>query len=203
MSRAVSKTAVEAAPGDPPAQATPTVTHYDQVAANFGKALEELLAMVPHFVAAHPSTKGFVRTQKTVSDEFLVSAIAAVEETPGMLALDQFDVSEARDALQFGQAFRPMRDKLVAAATNVDFSINLRRATVVQPALQAYQLLKGLARNPAGTLAASHAGNLRRDLGRAGRGRKKLAPKPAPSSTPVPPVFAAPAEGPVTPVNQA
>jgi hypothetical protein len=194
------KTAVEATPGDPSAQATPTVTHYDEVAANFGKALEELLAIVPHFVAAHPSTKGFARMAKTVSDEFLVSTIAAVEETPGMLALDQFDVSEARDFLQYSQAFRPMRDKLVAAATNVDFSINLRRANVVNPALQAYVLVKGLARNPDATLAASHAGNLRRDLGRAGQRKKKPAPKPSPAPTPVPPVSAAPAKG---PVNQA
>jgi hypothetical protein len=200
MSSTVSKTAEEAAPGDPPAQATPTVTHYDQVAANFGKALEELLAIVPHFVAAHPSTKGFARMANTVSDEFLVSTIAAVEETPGMLALEQFDVSEARDFLQYSQAFRPMRDKLAAAATNVDFSINLRRANVVNPALQAYVLVKGLARNPDATLAASHAGNLRRDLRRAGQGKKKPAPKPAPAPTPVPPVFAAPAKG---PVNQA
>jgi hypothetical protein len=187
----MNKTAVEAAPGDPPAQATPTITHYDQVAANFGKALDELLATVPHFVAAHPSTKGFARMAKTVSDEFLVSTIAAVEETPGMLTLDQFDVSEARDFLQYSQAFRPMRDKLVAAGTNVNFSINLRRANVVNPALQAYALVKGLARNPDSTLAASHAGNLRRDLGRTGQRRKKTAPKPAP------------AKGAVTPVNQA
>lgn len=203
MSRTVSKTAVEAVPGDPPATPTPTVTHYDQVAANFSKALEELLTLVPHFVEAHPATKGFVRTQKTVSDEFLVSAIVAVEETPGLQGLNQFDVTEARDSLQYSQAFRPIRDKLIAAATNVDYSLNLRRANVVQPALQTYLLVKGLARNPAGTLAASHAGNLRRDLGRSGKRKKKAAPNPAPAPTPVPPVFAAAANGPVTPVNQA
>ncbi|HEX3578232.1 MAG TPA: hypothetical protein VHY33_06680, partial [Thermoanaerobaculia bacterium] len=177
---------------DPPATPTPTVTHYDQVSANFSKAFEALLAVLPHFVESHPSTKGFVRTQKTVSDEFLVSTIAAVEETPGMLGLNQFDVSEARDSLQYGLAFRPIRDKLFAAAKNVDFSINLRRANVVEPALQTYVVVKGLARNPAGTLAASHAGNMKRDLGRAGRNRKK---KPAPTPAPVPPV-SAPAKSP-------
>jgi hypothetical protein len=168
------------------------VTHYDQVSANFSKAFEALLAVLPHFVESHPSTKVFVRTQKTVSDEFLVSTIAAVEETPGMLGLNQFDVSEARDSLQYGLAFRPIRDKLFAAAKNVDFSINLRRANVVEPALQTYVVVKGLARNPAGTLAASHAGNMKRDLGRAGRNRKK---KPAPTPAPVPPV-SAPAKSP-------
>jgi hypothetical protein len=200
MSSSVSKTAVETAPGDPPAQVTPTITHYDQAAATFGKALEELLATMPHFVAAHPSTQGFVSVAKTVSDEFLVSTIAAVEETPGMRALEQFNVTDARDFLQFSQAYRPIKDKLAAAAKNVEFSIDLRRASVAEPALQAYVLVKGLARNPESTLAASHAGNLRRDLGRTGQGRKKPAPKPSPAPTPLPPVVAAPAKG---TVNQA
>lgn len=203
MSRTVSKTEVEVAPGDAPVPATPTVTHYDQVAADFTRGLEELLSRVPHFVASHPSTKGFVRTQKTVSDDFIVSAIAAVEETPGMLALNQFDVTEARDTLQYSQAFRPIRDRLLAAARNFEFSIDRRRADVVQPALQAYVLVKGLARNPAGTLAAAHAGNLRRDLGRAGRAKRKTAPKPAPAPTPVPPLFAAAIGEPDTSADQA
>lgn len=195
MSRAVSNIEAEGVPGDTPVPATPTVTHYEQVAADFTRALDELLRGVPHFVALHPATKGFVRTQKTVSDDFIVSTIAAVEETPGMLALNQFDVTEARDTLQYSQAFRPIRDKLLAVAKSFEFSIDRRRSDIVEPALQAYVLVKGLARNPASTLAAPHAGNLRRDLGRAGRAKKKTAPKPAP----VPPLFAPEIGGPVTP----
>jgi len=197
MSGAVRNTEVERAPADASVPATPTLTHYDQVAADFTRGLEVLLSGVPHFVESHPSTKGFVRMQKTVSDDFIVSTIAAVEETPGMLALNQFDVTEARDTLQYSQAFHPIRDKLLAAARNFDFSIDRRRADVVQPALQAYVLIKGLARNPVGTLAAAHAANLRRDLGRAGRPKRKSAPKPAPAPTPVPPVLGAAPEEPL------
>jgi hypothetical protein len=204
MSRIVSKTAVETVPGDLPAPVTPTITHYDQVAADFARDLDALLAGVPHFVAEHPATKGFVRAQKTVSDDFIVSAIAAVEETPGMLGLNQFDISKARDALQYSQAFRPLRDKLVAAAKNFGFSIDRRRADVVEPALQAYVLVKGLARNPDGTLAAAHAGNLKRDLRRSGKPKKKkTAPQPAPAPTPVPPVFAVAAGGSLTSADEA
>jgi hypothetical protein len=203
MSRDISKTAVETAPGDLPAPTTPTLTHYEQVAANLSNAIDEWLALVPHFAASHPATKGFVRTQKSVSDDFLVSAIAAVEETPGMLGLNQFDVSRARDTLQYSQAFRPIRDKLFAAAENVGFSIDRRRADVVEPALLTYVIVKGLARNPDGTLAAAHASNLRRDLGRAGRTKKKTAPQPAPAPKPVPPVFAAATGGPLTSADEA
>jgi len=195
MSRAVNKDATQAAEA-PPAPDTPTITHYEQVAANVSKAIDELLALIPNFVASHPSTKGFVRAQKSVSDDFLISAIAAVEESPELQALNQFDVTQARDALQFSQAFRPIKDKLNAGAANVGFSIDLRRANVISPALQAYDLIKGLARNPAGTTAASHAGNLKRDLGRSGKRRKKAGSAPAPT---VPPVSAPATGSPVTP----
>jgi len=190
MSRTVSKTAVEAAQGDPPVPDTPTVTRYQQLAANLSKAIDEMLTAMPNFVPLHPSTKGFVRSQKSVSDDFLISVIAAVEGNPDLQALNKFNVAEARDALQFKDAFRPMADKLNAAAKDVEFSINLRRANVVGPALQMYDLTKGLARSPVGTLAAAHADNLRRDLGRTGRRRKKQAPQPVPIppvSTPITP----------------
>ena len=172
MSQSIGNTAGESALEDTAAPATPAFTHYDQVAADFIRAFDELLGSLPHFTEAHPATKAFVRMQKTVSDEFLVSVIAAVEETPGMLVLNQFDVTEARDTLQYRRAFHPIRDKLLTAARNFEFSIDRRRADVVRPALQAYAVIKSLARNPGGTLAAAHAVNLRRDLGRAGRKKK-------------------------------
>jgi hypothetical protein len=186
MSQDSTKQAVQTAPEDAPVPDTPTITRYQQLAANLSKAIDEMLTAMPNFVPLHPSTKGFVRAQKSVSDDFLISVIAAVEGNPDLQALNQFNVAEARDALQFKEAFRPMADKLHAAAKDVDFSIDLRRANVVAPALQMYDLTKGLARNPSGTLAAAHAGNLKRDLGRAGRRKKKQVPQP----TPVPPVAA-------------
>ena len=63
MSEAVSKSVAQPAEGDPPVLDTPTITHYQQVAAKVSKAIAELLALVPNVVASHPSTKGFVRAQ--------------------------------------------------------------------------------------------------------------------------------------------
>ena len=63
----VSNTPAEAVPGDAPEPVTPTVTHYEQAAAAFAKKLDELLATMPHFVPAHPATKGFVRVAKSVT----------------------------------------------------------------------------------------------------------------------------------------
>jgi hypothetical protein len=179
MSDAVTGVTAAAAPDDPASPQTPTVTHYQQVAANLNKAIDDMLALMPNFVESHPATKGIVRSQRSVSNDFIVSAIAAVEQNPELDGLHNFDVAEARDALQFSEAFRPMKDKLNAAAINVEFSLDHRRANVVEPALQVYALTKGLARNPARTSAAAHAANLKRDLKRAGR-KKKVTPAPAP-----------------------
>ncbi len=180
MSDVVTGVTAAAAPDDPASPQTPTVTHYQEVAANLNKAIDDMLALMPNFVESHPASRGVIRSQRSVSNDFIVSAIAAVEQNPEIQALHDFDVEEARDVLQFSEAFRPMKDKLNAAAVNVEFSIDLRRANVVEPALQVYAVTKGLARNPARTSAAAHAANLKRDLGRAGR-KKKAAPSPAPT----------------------
>ena len=187
MSKTKAAGDVPQVPADPVPAQTPTITHYQQVAANLNKAIDDMLALMPAFVEAHPATKRAVRTQRSVSNDFIVSAIAAVEQNPEIEGLHDFNVAEARDTLQFSEAFRPMKDKLNAAAVNVEFSIGFRRANIVEPALQVYAVTKGLARNPARTSAAAHAANLKRDLGRSGR-KKKPAPAPVPTS-PIPTVI--------------
>jgi len=180
MSNVVTGVTEVSAPEPPTPPQSPTVTHYQLVAANLNKAIDDMLALMPNLVEAHPATKGAVRSQKTVSNAFIISAIAAVEQNPEIDGLHRFDVTEARDVLQFSEAFRPMRDKLYAATINVGFSIDFRRANIVEPALEVYALTKGLARNPEHTAAAAHAANLKRDLGRSGRRKKKVTPAPAP-----------------------
>jgi len=192
MSKTKAAGDVPQTPADPVPSQTPTITHYQQIAANLAKALDDMLALIPSFVASHPSTTGFVRSHQNVPVEFIATAIAAVEANPQLQGTGNFDVSEARDALQFIDAFRPMADRLNAAARNVTFSIDSRRANVANGALQIYAIAKGVARNPLSTTVASHVGNLRRDLGKAGKARRKKAtpapgtPAPTPAPAPVP-----------------
>ncbi len=75
-----------------------------------------------------------------------------------------------------------MADRLYAAAKNLTFSINSRKANAGTGALEVYAIAKRVALNPLSTTVASHVGNLKRDLGR--RGPKK-GTKPVPG-TPVP-----------------
>lgn len=173
---------------DPVPIQTPTVTHYQQIAENLAKAIDDMLALIPSLVEPHPSTTGFVRTHQNVPLQFVATAIAAVEANPELQGPGSLNVTEARDALQFIDAFRPMKDRLNAAANSLTFSIDTRRANAVTGALQVYAVAKGIARAPQSTTVASHVSNLKRDLGRAGKGgRKKGTPTPAPAPpTPVP-----------------
>jgi hypothetical protein len=184
MSEAETVVTPQAAPDDPASSATPTVTHHQQIAAKLNAAIDEMLALIPDFVESHPATAVFVRTHQNVPVDFIATAIASAEANPEVLAASGFDVTKARDTLQFGDAFRPMADKFDTAAKNIRFTIDFKRAEVNNEALQFYAVAKGSARDPRKPAVSAHVGNLKRDLGRTGNVRKKkVTPAPAPAPT--------------------
>jgi hypothetical protein len=99
MSKTKAAGDVPQVPADPvpPAQ-TPTITHYHQIAENLAKALDDMLALIPTFVEAHPDTTTFVNRHQSVPLQFIATAVAAVEANPELQA-GTFDATEARDAL--------------------------------------------------------------------------------------------------------
>jgi hypothetical protein len=156
---------------------TPTVTHYQQVATQVSAALSEALSLIASFEAPHTSTAGFVRTHKTVPVEFISTAIAVVESTPELQSVKKFDVNEARDVLQFIEAFRPVVDLIDSLARDLKFTVDTRKAKVAADALQIYDIAKGVARDPNSASLQTHLLNLKRDLGRTrSKPRVKAAP---------------------------
>lgn len=171
---------------DPTPGPTPTVTHYQQLADNFTKALDEIVQGIPSLEDAHPATTNFVRSHSNVSIEFLATAIAVVEQTPELQLLNKLDVVTARDTLQFLEAFRPVLDRIAALAQSLKFTMASRKATLAADALQIYDIAKGVARDPGAAALVSHVRNLKRDLGRRGRTKSSVAAakQPAPPFTP-------------------
>ena len=189
MSEIMNAVTTQAAPDAPAETATPTLTHYAQVAQDLSDAIDEMLSLIPSFVVAHSTTKTFVNSHQSFSNDFLETAIAAVEANPQLQGVVNFDVVEARDVLQFISAFRPMMDKLTATAKNLQFTINSRRANIGNDALRVYGVAKQVARDPQSNLLSDHVTFLKRDLGRSGKGgRKKASPAPTTpvSTTPTP-----------------
>ncbi len=176
MSKRPTRTATSATPPDgtatdPANTPTPTVTHYQQLADQFSKALDDLAAIVPQLEASHATTANFVRSHLNVPTEFLATAIAAVEEVPELQNVNKLDVVSARDTLQFIEAFRPVQDKLTAFANTLKFTMASRKATLAADALQIYSIAKGIARDPGSAAVVSLVANLKRDLGRRGRAK--------------------------------
>ncbi len=154
---------------------TPTITHYQQVAAEFMSALDEISQIIPKLEAIHVSTANLVRSRLNVPNEFLATVTAAVEQVPELQAIQKLDVNAARDTLQFLEAFRPVRDKVDAFAKNLKYTMDSRKAKLATDSLLTYDVAKGLARDPNSATIASLVANMKRDLGRRGRPKTPLA----------------------------
>lgn len=154
---------------------TPTITHYQQVAAEFMSALDEIAQIIPKLEAIHVSTANLVRSRLNVPNEFLATVTAAVEQVAELQAINKLDVNAARDTIQFLEAFRPVRDKVDAFAKNLKYTMDSRKAKLATDSLLTYDVAKGLARDPNSATIASLVQNMKRDLGRRGRPKTPLA----------------------------
>jgi hypothetical protein len=159
--------------------AAPTITHYQQIATEFMTALDEISQLIPKLEAAHVSTANVVRSRLNVPNQFLATVTASVEQVPELQAMEKYDVNEARDTLQFLEAFRPVRDKVDAFATNLKYTMDSRKADLATKALLTYDVAKGLARDPNSATISALVSNMKRDLGRRGRPKTSTAARKA------------------------
>jgi hypothetical protein len=179
MTRAATANAAVPESGDgtttPPVGSNPTITHYQQVAAQFMSALDEISQIIPKLEAIHFATAHLVHSRLNVSNEFLATVTAAVEQVPELQAIQKLDVNAARDTLQFLEAFRPVSDKVDTFAKNLKYTMDSRKADLVTASRLTYAVAKSLARDPNSAVIASLVANMRRDLGRRGRPKTPLA----------------------------
>src|SRR5712691_12364162 len=96
---------VQAATDSP---STTTTTHYQEVAAALSSTLTTALSQIPSFEVSHPATVKFVRSHQGFPNDFISTVLAAVEADPELQNVKKFDAAEARDTLQFLEAFRPV-----------------------------------------------------------------------------------------------
>ena len=167
---------------------TPTVTHYQQIAAQFCALFDQAVLILPKLEVKHSSTSRFVRTHQNIPIPFMATAISAVEQTVELQSVGKLDAANGRDTLQFQEAFRPVYDKIQAFADSLNFTMDSRIAYLAADSLQLYDVAKGLARDPNGAVIAGFVEIMQRDLGRSGRPRTKkpTTPNPAPAAPPAP-----------------
>lgn len=188
MSDTPLRQAVQEASSNPAAEATPTTTHYRQLAAKVSAVLSEAAAQMPDLESSHPATIPSVRANKSVPPEFMATVSAAVEGDPELQQLRGFfDPTGALDAQQYDDAFRPVAIQAGKLARDINFSIDARKARSASSALAVYAFARRVARNPSKTSIHALAQLMKRDLGRTRP--KARTPEAAPSpagETPTP-----------------
>src|SRR3954451_12091337 len=123
--------------GPPP---TPTTTHYQEVAKQLSASFTAAMSQIPAFEPSHEATAKFVRSHSGFPNDFISTVLAAVEADPQLQSVKKFDVVEARDTLQFLEAFRPVIDQIEALLANLKFTCAARKARVVADGLQLYEI---------------------------------------------------------------
>jgi hypothetical protein len=162
----------------------PTVTRYMELAQEFLAAFDVLAAKVPKLVVKHPSTADFVRVHIGIPLKCLNTAVDVVAASEELQGLKRIKVDEARDTLQFIDAFTRVADQMEAFASALRFTINSRRADLAAAVLQIYGTTKLLARTPELAVMDGFAANIKRDLGGRGRGTKKQPETPPAGGAP-------------------
>jgi hypothetical protein len=170
---------------------TATPTPFDDIAAQVTAGIDAVVKLIPAFEPRHAETAAFVQRYQTFSDESIRSTIAAIEANPELNLSNKFDLQEAKSALQFLDAFRPVIDQADEFRSNLRFTYFARKARVVAQVLQTYAIAKGIGRDPSSAGVAAHAKIIKRDLRRPrvarNKAAKKTAPAPTPAPAPVPP----------------
>jgi hypothetical protein len=145
----------------------PTITHYQQVAAEFLKALDQITATVPQIEEAETGPK-INRGHLGVSDAFCVASVNAIEQLPQVQASKKIDPVAVRNKLQYLEAFRPIADTIAAVAKRVDYTLMFLKSAVVEDAYQIYRITKGFAGDKRSPLVQAHAATMKAALNRRG-----------------------------------
>jgi hypothetical protein len=168
---------------------SPTVTHYQQIATEFCKQLDVIVASIPRLELKHPSVAKSTNALLNVPMEFLATAVAVVDQVPELQSANRLDAVAGRDALQYIEAFRPVADKVEVLRKSVNSTIATLQSGLAGGALQTYAIAKGLARDKNSAHIGVHVANLKRDLGRRGRPKGSTKAAKLPPILPLPKAF--------------
>jgi hypothetical protein len=162
---------------------TPTLTKPERRAALVRKVLNQAAKRIPGLKAPHKPTARRLTGHRTVPKKFIQGIIFAVDASHQLRAISNFDVDEARAALEFQAAFRPVADQLALMLSSINYTIDSRMAPVAASALRTYTIAKALARDGGKNSDLTQGLRaLKRDLGRKGPRKKKKAKTPGSTS---------------------
>ena len=158
----------------------PTLTGYQRLANGVHEALDAMMEGVPRLDPKERRSSSFVRTHIGISRDFVFTTAKGVERISQLERMEQMNLAAAYAARQLAEAFRPVINRLIDVAEELQTLIDTREANAASEALRMYGLVKALAgHRKADPALHSLLKDMKRDLGRRGPARKKAAgPKP-------------------------
>jgi len=161
----------------PAPPSTITITHYQEVGASVLKLIEAVRSAIP-VVEVPLDAKLPLGSGRS---GLIATSVSVFESSPELQGLG-FNVEEARDTLQYVDAFQPVLNQLRTLARHLEVQIRFRKGRSMEEALKLYVVATGVSRGALGVDLPSHVGNLRQQVTQANR--KKKAPKSSTSPTP-------------------
>ena len=160
-------------------------THYEEIANTLMQQLDQIAVAIPKLETGDRSgTVRFVRGHLNIPDDFLTTAVAALQQTQALQGTQLFDAAESRDTLQYLQAFQLFFNKLNSLRNIMAYTLWSKKASLATDALRIYGISKQIALKPGNIATAEHVSIMKQNLGK--RGPKKASKQDG--SDPKPPV---------------
>ena len=148
---------------------TPTLTHYQELAAELMSVFDQLAVIIPKLEEAEATaTISVARSRQNVPDAFCATAINAVEQVPEVGGTKKLNTELSRNRLQFLEAFRPVDDKLAVFSKRMRHALRVTKSLLAADTLHVYRIFKSHASDNKSPLVQAHADAMRRDLGYTG-----------------------------------
>jgi len=159
---------------------TPDLATLDGVVQQAVAQLQGVYQLLPDFVPAPADGVKAMRAARSFTDDFLEASAVAAEHDATMQATTGLDPAKTRLVISRNLRFEPLAAAAEALARDIRYNMFRERWSVVQQALQVYNLAKGFTRNERAGALVAHVRTMQSALGRAGIRRKAKAPNSGP-----------------------
>jgi hypothetical protein len=155
---------------------TADLTALDAVIQQAVAQVKGVYQLLPDFVPAPADGVKTMRSARAFGDEFLEASAVAAENDATMQASTGIDPAKTRLVITRNLRFEPLAAAAEALARDIRYNMFRERWSVVQQALQVYNLAKGFTRNDRAGALVAHVRTMQSALGRTGIRRKVKTP---------------------------
>ena len=142
----------------------PVFTPYEKIVAEIITSIDEGVAQLPGYNDDLSSLPRSLR--RLVTTKFLDLTVNALDASSELQGVNQLDITECRDTLQYSQAVKTLIVHLRSVTRRLELLSRSRDARAGRGALRIYHIAKRIASDPNNTHLVVHVENLKDELQR-------------------------------------